>query len=227
MRKERGAPVTSHIGQERALLVSLDDALSDPQRVRAMASVACFAVDSPFYPGVRAPLPQGVAAEVERLSWPVLAEHFGCRRGLNIKNASFALTVTAPAQLRPPQRIPHYDGTSDSQFAVLIHLGFDDLGGTGFFRHRSTGYESIGPERELSYFAALRSDLERFGRPKPSYIDESTAIYERIAVSSARFNRMILYRGNMLHSAMLRLPEGLSACPATGRLTITCFIDAD
>ncbi|QGP81012.1 DUF6445 family protein [Sphingobium sp. CAP-1] len=214
------------LGRERNLVAGVDNILRDPDGVRAAAAAASFTVDSPFYPGVRAALPKDILAEVELGIWSILSRQFGCCREMVVQNASFALTTAPPERLRPPQRIPHFDGVDDSQFAALIHLGHRDLGGTGFFRHRSTGYETITADREADYFTALRADLERHGRPTPAYIDGSTAIYDMIGISPARFNRMAVYRGNMLHSALVCLPDGLNSAPSTGRLTITCFLTA-
>lgn len=228
MRSKAGdsALMLRRLGAEGGLIASIDDVFRNPAAVLAAAAAARFAVDSPFYPGVRAAITHAIRAEVERATWPILAEHFGCSRQMTMQNASFALTATLPDRLRPAQRIPHFDGVDEGQFAALIHLARRDLGGTGFFRHRSTGYERITAERQQHYFSALRDDLNRVGRPAPAYINGSTDIYELIGMSPAIFNRMVVYRGNMLHSALVCGPAALDGSPEKGRLTITCFLTA-
>jgi hypothetical protein len=62
--------------------------------------------------------------------------------------------------------------------------------------------------------------------PPAQYVDGDTPLFERIARYDAVFNRMLVYRGSMLHS--VNVPAGFvpDANPRTGRLSINTFLAA-
>ena len=52
---------------------------------------------------------------------------------------------------------------------------------------------------------------------------EGNPWFERTAAVPARFNRLIVYRGDLFHSGDIARPDLLSADPALGRLTVNGF----
>jgi len=215
------------IGSEKGIILCLDDALKAPEAAVAEASNAVFEVNSPFYPGVRSPVSATLLEELAPLLQRGLHEGFGRKGALKMQNAAFAVVTAAPETLSPPQRIPHFDGPDGSLFAAVLYLCDPSYDGTGFFRHRTTGFESIDAARMDRYFASLRDDLIEKGRPAPAYMSGETDIYELVAEAPVRFNRLLLYRGNMLHSGIVRNAAALRGDPVAGRLTITCFMTVD
>ncbi|MFN3457169.1 MAG: DUF6445 family protein [Novosphingobium sp.] len=211
------------VGHEATAIVTLDDALRDPDRARDLAARSDFRVDSPFYPGVRAALPAALELELVALAEPILREVFGQSGAVRVEGARFALVCAPPHKLSPPQRLPHFDGTEASLFACVLYLATRDHGGTGFYRHAGTGFESITPERSAPYFEQLRSDLQAFGTPPPQYFAAPSRIFAETAAFPAQFNRMLLYPGNVLHSGLIDNQRPPPASIADGRLTITCF----
>ncbi len=110
--------------------------------------------------------------------------------------------------------------------AILHYLALEDGDGTGFYRHRSTGFETITPERGAAYFANLKADLAKHGPPPGAYINGDTAIFERIAHFEGRFNRALIYRGRLLHSGAISPGRDLPCDALTGRLTVASFLAA-
>lgn len=209
-------------GREGVVHVA-DQALSDPEAARRLAKEARFAVDSPFYPGVRAPLPAGLQDEMLSLVREALAAA-GDHREPVMDLAAFALVCRPPADLSPPQRLPHFDGTSDGLYACVLYLAAHQVGGTAFYRHISTGYEMIDDARQPAYFEALRGDLARLGPPPRGYFRGDGGIFAQTCSFSADFNRMVLYPGNLLHSGIIADDPAPVASILDGRLTITCFL---
>jgi hypothetical protein len=133
------------------------------------------------------------------------------------------LVTTLPAQLNPPQRMPHIDNTNPKQIAVLHYLCGPECGGTSFYRHRRTGFETIDQTRSTAYVAAVKEDVAAFGLPPPAYISNDDARYERIVAFPAAFNRVLIYRSMNLHSADIPPGYNFDVNPRTGRLTANTF----
>ena len=211
------------IGRERQPVVVVDDFFPDAARLRATAADLAYEPLGRHYPGLRAPV---APADVEAYLAPqqrLIAEVFGYA-AVRLISAAYSIVTTRPTDLTPIQRLPHFDGLEAERIALLHYLGGGEQGGTAFYRHRSTGFETITTERHAAYDAALHRDVARHGLPAPAYISGDTPIYERIARFAALPNRALLYRGHLLHCA--DLPAGLdfSPDPRTARLTVNTFL---
>ncbi|NJC32942.1 hypothetical protein GGR88_000416 [Sphingomonas jejuensis] len=214
-----------HVGAEREPVVIVDDFAPDPDALVAAAQQSEFAPLGEFYPGPRVPAPAGYLPSVGAVLAAVLRDGFGFRDRLTVRRALFSLVTTPPASLSLAQRIPHVDAVDPGAIAIVHYLSRAPLGGTGFFRHRATGFEVIDAARRPRFLAALKDDFARHGEPAAAYIDGDTPVFERIGAVDPAFNRAAIYRGSLLHCA--RVPDGaVSADPATGRLTIASFLDA-
>ncbi len=211
-------------GAEAQPVVVIDD-FADAERFRDDASFLSFAPIGPHYPGIRAVVAPAMLRDLLSALRPIAAEVFGAV-GLEVVDAFYSIVTTPPSALTPIQRLPHFDEVSPGRLALLHYLSPDENSGTAFYRHRSTGFESIDAGRLPSYRGALDDDLRAHGIPDTRYIAGDTPIFERIARHAGRFNRAILYRSNTLHCA--DLPEHLSfdPDPMTGRLTVNTFLDA-
>jgi len=217
---------TDRVGAEASPVLVLDNFAADPQAlVDYAASLAPFppAPDT-FYPGVRAPVPmpfvQGVHAYLEA----ALRAVFGLGDQTVVSGGwDFSLVTRPPAELTLRQRMPHVDSTHPGKLALLLYLAPADQGGTGFYRHRSTGFETIGEDRFDRYEANLKAEVAAHGEPQ-GYICGDTAIFQRIADYEAVFNRMLVYRSRNLHAASLAPGFAGADDPRTGRLTLNLFL---
>ena len=106
----------------------------------------------------------------------------------------------------------------------MHYLGGPETGGTAFYRHKRTGFETIRPEREAAYAMALDEDAREFGPPPMAYPDGSTPGFEQIGAVEARVDRLALYRGRQLHSGIIPDAGALSDDPKAGRLTVNMFL---
>jgi hypothetical protein len=136
---------------------------------------------------------------------------------------AFSLTNTAPEKLRPIQSVPHIDTQDPLQFAMVHYLCAESFGGTSFYRHRTTGHESITQERLASYFKILKQEVMDQQQTQFDYINGDTHLFERIYQVPVVFNRAIIYRSNQLHSGDISAQLGLSPDPRQGRLTANSF----
>jgi len=223
---DHAAPGIQLVGREQASLIIIDDFSADPERLVHHAATRCSfnTVTANFYPGVRARPPEDYVKEVLLKIEELVRSVYGLQElALVSGQCSFSLVTTPPEKLRPLQRVPHFDSTNLHQLALLHYLCPKEHGGTSFYRHRSTGYETITKERCDTYRAKLQAEINA-STPPPAYIDGDTALFERIGSVEARFNRMAVYRSSNLHSG--NIPRGFrfEHDARNGRLTLNTFL---
>ncbi len=213
-------------GSEGESVVVMDDFVPDPVSLRRLASAQPFGPAGPYYPGVRAAAPAAhLTSSVDRLEL-ALREVFGVRQGVSLVECNFSLVTTAPEELAPIQRLPHFDTVNPGRFALLHFLCDESFGGTAFYRHRATGFETLCRDRLPAYQRALAGEYAQFGPPERTYVTNGDPQFEQIGQVCAHFNRAILYRGITLHSGLVGAPAALSHDPWRGRLTVNTFFDA-
>ena len=219
----------NHVGGEGEPVLIVDDLLNDPTALIDYATweVAFTPAGNPEggYPGVRAPAPLNYVEAVVRALSPAIERVFGLQN-VTLSNAecNFSLTTMPPAQLTVQQRTPHIDTVYPLQFAMLHYLCSPDFGGTSFYRHKATGYETLDEGRAVTYDAIRARELAEEAPPQ-RYVGDDTGHYARIGGCDALLNRMAIYRSCLLHSGHIRDEKPLVANPRTGRLTANIFVN--
>ncbi|MBV8469008.1 MAG: hypothetical protein JOY60_03985 [Burkholderiaceae bacterium] len=212
-------------------IVFIDDFMADPQ---ALVEAACRSEFKPEpgvdakkgYPGIRAPAPADYSAHLLELAEPLIKINFGVPEDLDIRKSpcSFSLTTTAPQDLGPLQRTPHFDASTPHHMAALLYLCGEEHGGTGFYRHNSTGLQRITAESRERYLDVYYEEIN--ARPPPlQYFSMSDEQFSCLGVMPARFNRLVVYPGSLLHSACVNPARSICGDPRQGRLTVSTFFD--
>jgi hypothetical protein len=220
----RGSRLTAAlIGDEREPVLQTEAMLAEPGKLIELAVHSDFAPaygPRGGYPGLRAVLPdEYVATVVNALAGP-LAEAFALGSIRPIRAQGVFSVVTLPTDaLVAPQRAPHVDSVDTMQFAILHYLCDGAFGGTSFYRHRATGFESLTQER-LPAYTARRAGED----PAAGYVDDGAPWFERTGQVSASMNRLVAYRSCVLHSGHIPAPELLTSDPRRGRLTANVFV---
>lgn len=215
---------TRHFGEERQPLIEVDDALVDVDLVIEIAARHRFTQHGEFYPGVRAPVSEAISMPLVEPLLPRIAEEFALARMPRYRECYLSLVTQPPSGLAPIQRLPHFDGVEDERIAVLLYLDRAERGGTGFYRQRATGFESVDATRLESYRSKLEQGIDKVGLPAASYISGDTELFEHVHRIEGRFNAMAIYRGNTLHCADLPGDFAPDLDPRTGRLTLNLFL---
>jgi hypothetical protein len=213
------------IGREQAPLLVIDNVVANPGELVELAASKLFGDVASYYPGIRAKAPLSYQQFILDQMRGLFGETFRLQgRTLRFTACYFSLVTTPPEKLAHLQRIPHIDSVLGTELAFVHYLFKRDLGGTSFYRHRQTGFESVTQDRKLEYFECV--EAERLGPNKPDagYINGSTALYEQLHSEAAVFNRMLVYRRNSLHSGSIDPPTGVDSNPRTGRLSLNGFI---
>ena len=227
-----GVAYDAHVlGHEAQPLVVIDDLVDDPEALIALAEADPPFVAQPtdYYPGIRKPISNTYSDILLQKVEPVLRDVFGLEHQYQpqVRLSAFSLTTTQPQNLRPIQCVPHIDNHAPNQFAVVHYLCQEKFGGTSFYRHRSTGYETITAERLEHYFKVLKQEVMADDSAGRDYINGNTRLFERIARIKVRFNRALIYRSCSLHSGDISAAVGLSSDPRVGRLTLNSFIESN
>ncbi len=216
-----------YVGAERAPVIIVDDFLGAPELlIESAACDARFELSVDHYPGLRAAIPPIYSFALRAFLGKIIGETFGIASTDVIGGTcGYAIATTPAEKLSIVQRLPHFDSINPKQIALLHFLCPGEKGGTSFYRHRRTGYETIDAARLAGYTAAVNGEISAFGPPPMRYIDGDDAMFERIAAFDAAFNRVLIYRSASLHSAAIRPGFHFDADPRTGRLTAnTLFI---
>lgn len=215
------------VGNERNPVVVIDDFAPDPQSVHSVARDLNFVtMPDQYYPGKRAIAPAAYLETVGGTIRTALREFFD-RKQVEVQRCYYSLAMTPLRELTAEQRMPHYDTVFENYYAAVHFLCAPELGGTAFFRHRSTGFETISGTRHAEYAAKLDAELSAYGPPPPAYAEGDSEIFEHLATFDACENRAVIFRGNTFHtgavSNLLTLPDD----PLAGRLTVVTFLIAD
>jgi hypothetical protein len=215
-------------GNERHPVVVVDGLLAEPESLVEYAATEvkfrALKGDVNYYPGVRAPVPQRYLAALYDSIKPLLRDTFGFDTDGRVKaTCSLSMVTVPPEKLNLFQRLPHFDTADPRQLAVLHYFCRPSHGGTSFYRHRATGYESITHDRLPTYLERLREEVEGQGPPPARYAGHSDERFERIASFDAVFNRVLIYRSQVLHSGSINADAALSCDPRVGRLTANAF----
>jgi hypothetical protein len=213
---------TVFVGVEKLPVVCIDNFLLDTALLLTLASEAVFIDVGSRYPGVRAPAPQDYVDALLSATGEVIERNFGAPPAADLDMCAFSMVTTASAKLRAIQRIPHFDGPDAGRIAFIHYLCAPYQGGTSFYRHRATGLAEITPTQVEEYRDTVVRELKT-ETPAQDYVLDDTRFFERIHRVEAVFNRLIIYKGNALHSGDITERTVLSEDPRKGRLTVNGF----
>jgi hypothetical protein len=212
------------MGQEGEPLVIIDQFSGIADQLLQSGRSAQYQHAGASYPGIRSWADPSYLDRRRALMMQVMQQVYGVSKGVRLQVSTFSLVTLAEDELSPRQRIPHYDHASGEVIAIMHYLQGPESGGTAFYRHRRTGFETITPDREAVYNAALAEDERAHGMPPKRYCHGDSAWFEMIDEVEAQPDRLVLYRGRQLHSGVIPDAGKLSSDPPKGRLTINMFL---
>ncbi|MCF2946732.1 DUF6445 family protein [Paraglaciecola aquimarina] len=217
-----------YFGNENIPILIVDNFVEQIEQLTEFSKNLKFERNSPFYPGIRAATPTDYQELIVNSLRKTLVEFFELPNSqLTFPVSHYSIVNTPAEKLNLLQKIPHFDSLDKNGLAAVHYLFKDDLGGTSFYRHRKTGYEMINQSRKIDYLRSLESENDGPNMPKKSdgYINGNTPLFERIGEQQAKYNRIIFYRRNSLHSGSI--PKNLikNSHTSNTRLTISNFMD--
>lgn len=219
-------PELHRFGTSRQPVVTVDGVTGDPGAVIAAAArLAPFPPSQTYYPGLRRIITEGddeAFAYVCRLleaAAPFVGGGFDAD-SFGLVEASFSIVTAPPCALTPAQRAPHFDSPDPSDIAVLHYLAGTPGSGTAFYRQRSTGIELVDEGNLPRFVTAAKAESGDLA----GYTNASNMHFEQIGRIDAEPDRLVIYRGALLHSGIIPAGMKFSADPRQGRLTANLFI---
>ena len=135
------------VGTERQPVILIDEFVPDPRSLVDEAASLSYSTIGVHYPGTRVSVPPARLHSFMPGIVELVVDTFGCGTKLRLLEAYYSVVTTRPETLTPIQRLPHFDGLERERIALLHFLSTDRSSGTAFYRHRSTGFESIDAAR--------------------------------------------------------------------------------
>ncbi len=217
------------IGQEANPVVVIDDVIQRPEALVEFGARRSRFVPAEryknMYPGVQGGAPLAYVSALVMALHPIIVEAFDLENAKpDNARCNLCLVTQRPEQLAVLQRLPHVDTLDPTQFAILHYLCDERFGGTAFYRHRSTGFESLDVRRDALHQQALMSEVHQ-SPPPAAYIAGDTPLYAQTASFGTRFNRLLIYRSCLLHCGLIPPAAPLSPDPRQGRLTSNVFVN--
>lgn len=218
------------VGGEKQKILIIDNLMQNPE------VMVDFAANTPFlslnrkggnyYPGVRVPPPHEYFPSLISLIRPVLEREYGVSPLARMTKAECAISLLTfrPEELSKVQSLPHFDSINPRQFALLHYLCSARHGGTAFYRHNITGYETVSGDRLQHYQEVFLNDIEKNGAPRQEYIADSNERFTRIGSVEVNYNRLVIYPSFLFHSACVDPAVSVDQNPRTGRLTVNSFV---
>ncbi|QGX38459.1 DUF6445 family protein [Permianibacter aggregans] len=206
----------------------IDDALLNPQ---ALVQMAVKHRDlfgySPLnaYPGVGVTLPDAITAEMNQWLLTTARRYLPFRRIVE-SYTRLTMVTLPPEKLQPRQWLCHRDRPqqplNQGVLASVLYLFKNEaLGGTNFFLPKQQGEPLARMIHDSGQMSASEFG-ERYGF-RPGYFNESNHWFEKVLNIPARWNRLIVYDGNIFHCGDIRSTNALSDDPEQGRLTFNGF----
>jgi hypothetical protein len=214
------------VGLEQEKVLIIDDFMQSPEALIELATTKIFTPYNTQYPGIKSPAPEEYTRQLLQSLAPLINQYYDLplRYKLECSNSSFSLVTCNENELSLLQRAPHRDSSNSNQFAVLLYLCAPNNGGTSFYRHNLTQFETISPAKSAIYDKIYADDIIENGEPEPRYQQDSDRRYSKIGEVNIRFNRLVIYRSWLLHSARINPHKSIDANPRTGRLTLNSFL---
>lgn len=221
------------IGETKTPLITIDNFSPEPDALckAAIEGENFKNNDKDFYPGIRKVFLNAEYRNFfQKKILSIIYQHFPHTSDKSIADfhSVFSITTTPAERLRPIQTIPHIDTHDRLSFACVHYLCEPPFRGTSFYRHIRTGLERIENHHLTSYFAMVKKQL--MSRDfVPAYCNNSSDLFERIYHCDLKFNRLVLYPANLLHSgdidASLMNQSSINQSHYTNeRLTLNTFI---
>ncbi len=210
--------------QEQVFII--DDFLLDPEPVLHFAKKYAYfnpvGADGTFYPGIRdhmpAPYTRVLAQLLNRDLYP-----FTCGYGpQRVTKSMLSLITLGQSQLHDVQKMPHIDSSNHRAFASVHYLSSQPRGGTAIYKFKPTGTVQINQSNQ-DIVLSMIEQVKAHSHEHSGYINGDTSLFEKVVDIPERFNRLVIYKSNLLHSARLTHEQSISSSVEHGRLTVSSF----
>lgn len=216
------------IAEIKETVIIIDDFLHNLDPVYQFASEIAyfqpFGSDGTLYPGKRDEMPAPYYRALEHLIDELLKQGVitSGENNLYLHRCKLSLVTQNADELNTLQRMPHIDSTDDSTFAAVHYLSPKEWGGTGIYKYLPENIIKVTADNQNSVHKMI-ADTEKHSSTHQGYLNETTALFEKVVDIEAKINRLVIYKSNLLHSAALFNNKTYSNDLSNSRLSISSF----
>ena len=180
--------------------------------------------DGTLYPGKRDEMPAPYYRACEQLLNELLEQEIitSGENNLYLHRCKLSLVTQNANELNTLQRMPHIDSTDDKTFAAVHYLSPKEWGGTGIYKYLPENIIKVTADNQNSVHNMI-ADTEKHSATHQGYLNETTALFEKVVDIEAKVNRLVIYKSNLLHSAALFNHKKYSNDLSNSRLSISSF----
>jgi hypothetical protein len=180
--------------------------------------------DSTLFPGVRDKMPMPYTRLLQDFFEEIILPDIKPESSYqsHFQSSLLSLVTCAPSQLAVNQKMPHVDSCNSSDYAFVHYLSSKEFGGTSFYCYKKRNLIEFTQDKK-SILPEIISNVTDRPNDHSGYITSSTSLFEKILSVEAKFNRLIIYPANVLHSAHLSSPDSYCGDINQGRLSISSF----
>lgn len=179
--------------------------------------------DRSFYPGMRDHMPQPYLRLLEDFFCTQLMPLIAHKDDqVTFHKSLLSLVTCDPKDLITDQKIPHIDSCNSNDFAFVHYLSEKALGGTSIYKYKPKNIIEFKEEHKV-LLPDMLNNVNKTLSEHSGYINGSTSIFEQVLKIEAKINRLIVYQGNLLHSANITSQLSYNRDPKIGRLSISSF----
>ncbi|MDU0354944.1 DUF6445 family protein [Paraglaciecola aquimarina] len=226
-------PLAKHsysvVGNEQTPVYIIDNFMTDVDECKQYAlTQATFAKpEKSAYPGKIAKLPKEYTEVVLQQAIEVIHTFYQVPTNLRLVKEAMVYSIVTQSEdsLELKQAIPHFDSLSSKHFAIMHYINEGKFDGTGFYRHNPTGFEKIDQQKLPILDKAVVDYFNQKGLPRQAYFNLSDDHFSLIGKVDYQPNRLVIYPGALLHSALIDPNRDVIDNINTGRLTSNIFID--
>ncbi|TMP85638.1 hypothetical protein CWC05_17780 [Pseudoalteromonas ruthenica] len=206
-------------------VVVVDDFLANPEQVIHYAKTTAYfnppGTDRSFYPGKRDKMPLPYKRALSELLNSLRDRGLLQLDGkVDIYRNELSLTTVKESQLSLFQKAPHIDSLDNKDYATVHYLCSEQHGGTSFYCYRPTGMAQFSDDNAVKN---MLKSIQHHAHSFDGYIQGDSDLFERVLSVPAKFNRIIIYQGNILHSADLKGQHNQQDDIDNGRLSVASF----
>jgi hypothetical protein len=199
----------------------VDDFLLNPETITEYAQNTAYfgpvGSDHTAYPGIRDRLPRPYERALARLIELV----FGISDA-TISRCMLSLVTLKPDELIATQKLPHIDSLEDNQMASVHYLSTQDRGGTSIYRYKPRNLLRVTADKQ-EFVREMIEHVKEHAADHSGYLLGDTSLFKREVCIDAKYNRIVLYPGNLLHCANLGSPASYLNDIQQGRLSVASF----
>ncbi|WP_144210991.1 DUF6445 family protein [Shewanella donghaensis] len=179
--------------------------------------------DGTLFPGMRDEMPKpyynSLSSLIDLLSQQESGNKF---KRHTIAKCWLSKVTLSPLQLNAKQTMPHFDSLASQDMAAVHYLNGSDLGGTSFYRYKGTEKLDLSID-DKEVILKMVEDVKKTADNRKGYMNDSDELFEKVFSVDAKPNRIIIYSGNILHSANITDDVDFDKKSPNNRTSINSF----